>query len=201
MPQPEESNSADVSAVTDWAESFSKSPAYPCTFKLRFLNDQDAKEALSYFRECTALLVADTTFHVASVNIKSETYQDLVAKSVPVDAFRLVFRSPTYLTMKGAGFRYLFPEPRRLFLNLAKLWNQNAKGYEIGNRFLCDFYNVPLADIAVNAAWLRRHASLGTYFPDLHMMILPKLAIETPLDCYVVVHEWQHHAFHAGHHR
>jgi len=67
--------------------------------------------------------------------------------------------------------------------------------------FLCSIYDVPPATIVMNAAWLKRHGALGAYFPDFHMMILPKHNIKTSVDCYVVVHEWEHHAFHAGHHK
>jgi hypothetical protein len=67
--------------------------------------------------------------------------------------------------------------------------------------FLCSFYDVPFPDIIINQSWLRRHKALGSYFPDFHLMVLSKFRIETPVDCYVVVHEWQHHAFHGGHHR
>jgi CRISPR-associated endoribonuclease Cas6 len=124
--------------------------AYPCTFKIRFLNDEHAQEALKYFEEKATLMVADTTFHVASVSVQSETYQDLEEKALDVEAFRLVFKSPTYLASKGAAFHHLFPEPRRLFLNLAKLWNQNANGNGI-------------KDIEGYAKWLKPNLGVSGY--------------------------------------
>jgi CRISPR-associated endoribonuclease Cas6 len=132
------------------ADGYVLDPAYPCTFKIRFLNDQYAQEALKYFREKATIMVADTTFHLATVSVKSETYQDLAEKAFDVEAFRLVFKSPTYLASKGAKFHHLFPEPRRLFLNLAKLWNQNAKGNEI-------------KDVESYARWLKLNLGVSGY--------------------------------------
>lgn len=126
-------------------------PAYPCIFKIRFLNDRHAQKALQYFQAKSTIIIADTTFRVASIGIRSETYRDLIERATPnVDAFRLVFKSPTYLAVRGASFHHLFPEPRRLFLSLAKLWNYNATGEEI-------------EDTDAYAKWLKLNLGVSGY--------------------------------------
>jgi CRISPR-associated endoribonuclease Cas6 len=132
------------------ADGYVLDPAYPCTFKIRFLNELHAQGTFKYFQDKTTILVADTTFRIASISVKSETYQELSDKALDIAAFRLVFKSPTYLASKGARFHHLFPEPRRLFLNLAKLWNQNAKGNEI-------------QDVGFYAEWLKRNLGVSGY--------------------------------------
>lgn len=98
-------------------------PAFPCRVRFRFLKDELANHLLEYFCQKSTVTIIDTTFQIASVAIKSKDYSELVRAAEPVDAFRLYFRTPTYLASLGTGFHCLWPEPTRIFPNLMRLWN------------------------------------------------------------------------------
>jgi len=102
----------------------------PCRFKVRFLEDEHGKAFLSNLQGQEELTFAGAPFRIASTHVRHTSYQKLLDQAEKTDVFRLVFKSPTYLACKGTGFHILFPEPRRLFMNLAKLWNAYAHGLE-----------------------------------------------------------------------
>jgi len=106
-------------------------PSYPCRFKVRFLRDEYSKAFLDWLQRQNRVLIAKTGFRIVSVQVRSKSYQDILNEAQPSEAFRLIFKSPTYLAAKGAGFHSLFPEPRRVFLYLATLWNLHAGEHEI----------------------------------------------------------------------
>lgn len=68
-------------------------------------------------------------------------------------------------------------------------------------RYLSSFYDVPTPATRFDPQALAKIDALGLYFPDNHLIILPRRKLESAVEVYAVVHEWQHHAFHAGNHR
>jgi len=99
-------------------------PAYPCRMGVRFLADEYTKLLLRCFEAKPTFLIYDTTFEIATIKVKSISYQDLWERKNCVEAFRLYFQTPTCFAALGRKYYYLFPEPKRVFSNLLNLWNQ-----------------------------------------------------------------------------
>jgi len=123
-------------------------PARPCTFKIRLLDDEIAQTVMKCFQDRDTVKLANSEFRIARVRVSGQSYADILRNSAPSEAFRLVFKSPTYLASRGTEFHCLFPEPRRVFLHLAKLWKQHARGFEVD-------------DLDDYAAWLRRNSGVS----------------------------------------
>jgi len=99
-------------------------PGFPCRVVFKFLRNEIAKSLLEYFYSNSNVLIYDVVFHVASLNVKNESYEDLWnSAKKPTGAFRLIFLTPTYLATMGTDFHYLFPDHVRIFSNLMRLWN------------------------------------------------------------------------------
>jgi len=98
-------------------------PTFPCRVRFRFLKDEFANYVIDYFRQKNTVTIIDTGFQLASMAIKSKDYSEMEKEAKPVDAFRLYFRTPTYLASLGTSFHCLWPEPTRIFPNLMRLWN------------------------------------------------------------------------------
>lgn len=98
-------------------------PRSPCRVKIRFLEERYVRDVIEYFSKKNMVMIFDTAFHIASIEIKTKDYSELKEEARPVEAFKLYFNTPTYLASLGAGFYYLFPEPQKIFLNLMRLWN------------------------------------------------------------------------------
>jgi len=99
-------------------------PAFPCHTNFRFLSDEVAKCVLEYFYKNVEVLIYDAVFKVASLSVKSESYEDL-CKSVkePIKNLCLHFKTPTYLASLGTDYHFMFPEHVRIFSGLMRLWN------------------------------------------------------------------------------
>ena len=98
--------------------------SFPCKVCFRFLRESLAQHFLKYFYKSSSVMIYDTVFHVSSLRVHSEDYKGLwESVEEPVDAFRLVFRTPTYLAVLGSDHHYLFPDHMRIFPNLLRLWN------------------------------------------------------------------------------
>jgi CRISPR-associated endoribonuclease Cas6 len=97
----------------------------------RFLKDEFANYVIDYFRQKNTVTIIDTGFQIANIAIKSKDYLEMEKEAEPVNAFRLYFRTPTYLASLGTSFHCLWPEPTRIFPNLMRLWNAytTAKKY------------------------------------------------------------------------
>lgn len=98
-------------------------PAFPCRVRFRFLKDELASYLIDYFRQKDTVTIIDTGFHIASMTIKSKDYSEMEKEAKSVDAFRLYFKTPTYLASMGTSFHCLWPEPTKIFPNLMRLWN------------------------------------------------------------------------------
>jgi CRISPR-associated endoribonuclease Cas6 len=123
-------------------------PSIPARVEFRFLSDEPVRRLLDYFADRAGVLVYDTEFKVASITIGSATYEELES-SEPTDAFRLLFRSPTYLSAMGSRFDILYPDPIQLFTSLLRLWDIFTTGRKYGPEGLEEYRE-----------WLRAHAGV-----------------------------------------
>ena len=97
----------------------------PCWVSFRFLRDDLAQKFIRYFYGKSGVLIFDVGFDVNSITIRSKEYGELEREAEkPVGRVKLVFRSPTYLTVGGTDYHYLFPDHVRVFLHLMRLWNE-----------------------------------------------------------------------------
>ncbi len=103
-------------------------PAHPCRVGFRFLNDDLANYMLRFFDKQNSVMIFDTVFRIASLNIKSKSYKDLEHEACVAERFRLFFETPTYLPCLGSGYRWMFPDPVRVFSGLMRVWNRFSDG-------------------------------------------------------------------------
>src|SRR3972149_5792251 len=52
-------------------------PMFPCRASFRFLKEEYATFLLSFFKNQNSVLIFDTTFQIASMNVKCKSYEDL----------------------------------------------------------------------------------------------------------------------------
>lgn len=123
-------------------------PSAPARVEFRFLSDDPVRRLLDYFADRAGVLVYDTEFKVASITIGSAAYEEL-EDSEPVGSFRLLFRSPTYLSSMGSRFDLLYPDPAQLFTSLLRLWDVFTTGRKYGPGGLEEYRD-----------WLRAHAGI-----------------------------------------
>ena len=98
-------------------------PLFPCNVRFRFLKDEYATYLLNFFQKQNSVLVFDTIFRIASLSVNCKSYEELEKEARAVDAFRLVFRTPTYLASLGSGFHWMFPDSVKVFSSLMRSWN------------------------------------------------------------------------------
>lgn len=113
-------------------EGYLLDPALPCRVRFRFLKDEPARHLIEYFQQKSTVTIIDATFHIASMTIKSKDYSEIEGEAKPVHAFRLYFKSPTYLASLGTDFHCLWPEHTRIFPNLMRLWSSCNTGKYYG---------------------------------------------------------------------
>jgi CRISPR-associated endoribonuclease Cas6 len=137
--------------------------SFPCRVWFGFLRDELARFVVEYFCKSSDVLIFDTAFRVASLSVRSESYGELW-KSVdePVGSFRLCFETPTYLASLGTDFRYLFPDPVRVFSGLMRLWNLFSDGKRFGKEEFLEYKDWLLRNVGVCRFGLRsRIAFMG----------------------------------------
>jgi len=98
-------------------------PLFPCRVRFRFLKDEYATYLLGFFQKQNSVLILDTTFHIASLSVNCKGYEELEKEAQAVDAFRLLFRTPTYLASLGSSFHWMFPDAVKVFSSLLRAWN------------------------------------------------------------------------------
>jgi CRISPR-associated endoribonuclease Cas6 len=103
-------------------------PASPCHVGFRFLRDDLACYVLKFFEKQNAVIIFDTVFRIASLSIKSKSYADLEREAQAAERFKLVFETPTYLPYLGSSYRWMFPDPVRIFSGLIRVWNRFSDG-------------------------------------------------------------------------
>jgi len=98
-------------------------PLFPCRVRFRFLKDEYSTYLLSFFQKQNSVLVFDTTFRIASMSVKCKSYEELEKEAVATDAFRLAFRTPSYLSSLGIDYHWMFPDAVKVFCGLMRVWN------------------------------------------------------------------------------
>lgn len=98
-------------------------PAFPCHTWFRFLNDEYSTFLLSFFQKQSNVLIFDTPFQIASLSVNGKSYEDLEKESVATSAFRLHFKTPTYLASMGSSYHWMFPDAVKVFSSLMRSWN------------------------------------------------------------------------------
>jgi len=107
-------------------------PLFPCHVRFRFLKDEYATYLLNFFQKQNSVLVFDTTFRIASLSVNCKSYEELEKEAREVDAFRLVFKTPTYLASLGSSFHWMFPDAVKVFCGLMRVWNLFSDGRRFG---------------------------------------------------------------------
>ncbi len=126
-------------------------PNFPCRVRFKFLRDEIAKSLLEYFYKNTSVLIYDTVFQVASLNVKNESYEDLWSHAEePGKAFRLVFLTPTYLATLGTDYHYLFPDHTRICPSLMRLWNLFSDHKRFGKNEVLEYKEWLLKNMGVS---------------------------------------------------
>lgn len=105
-------------------KGFVLDPAHPCRVGFRFLRDELANYMLRFFEKHNSVMIFDTVFHIASLSIKSKSYESLVREAGTAGRFRLFFTTPTYMPCLGSSYRWMFPDAVRVFSGLMRLWNK-----------------------------------------------------------------------------
>ncbi|MEM2337615.1 MAG: CRISPR system precrRNA processing endoribonuclease RAMP protein Cas6 [Candidatus Bathyarchaeia archaeon] len=119
-------------SISQVENGFVLDPAYPCRVGFRFLRDDLAGYVLRFFEEQNNVLIFDTVFRIASLSIKSKSYEDLEREASAVERFRLIFETPTYLPCLGSSYRWMFPDAVRVFSGLMRVWNKFSDGRRFG---------------------------------------------------------------------
>jgi CRISPR-associated endoribonuclease Cas6 len=138
-------------------------PSVPACVEFRFLSDEHVRRLMEYFAERARVLIYDTEFKVATISMDSITYEKLES-SEPVDAFRLYFRSPTYLSAMGSRFNLLYPDPVQLFTSLLRLLDTFTTGRRHGPGGLEEYRD-----------WLRAHAGVTEHAIRTHLAEMARM--------------------------
>ncbi|MCX8151380.1 MAG: CRISPR system precrRNA processing endoribonuclease RAMP protein Cas6 [Candidatus Bathyarchaeota archaeon] len=105
-------------------EGYVLDPQYPCGVSFRFLRDEYSAYLLSFFQRQNSALIFDTPFQIASMNISCRSYGDLEREAQAVGGLTLDFKTPTYLPNLNSCYRWMFPDPVKVFCSLMRCWNQ-----------------------------------------------------------------------------
>ena len=103
-------------------------PQFPCRAVFRFLKDEHSTFLLRFFEKQSSVLVFDTTFQIASMNVKCKSYEELEKETQACDGLRFEFRSPTYFASMGSSYHGMFPDAVRVFSGLMRVWNMFSDG-------------------------------------------------------------------------
>jgi len=103
-------------------------PLFPCLVRFRFLKDEYAIYLLNFFQKQSSVLVFDAAFRIASMSVSCKSYEQLEKEASSIDAFRLFFRTPTYLASLGSDFHWMFPDAVKVFSSLMRTWNLFSDG-------------------------------------------------------------------------
>jgi len=125
--------------------------AYPCRVGFRFLSDERLRRFMEFFSQKDGVLIADTEFKIASINLRSVSYGELL-EAEPLKSFRLVFRTPTYLSSMGSKYESLYPEPVQVFSNLMRVWDAFSDSRVFGEEGLKSYKE-----------WMRMHVGVSAY--------------------------------------
>lgn len=97
-------------------------------FRLGFLVDDIGKRLLERLFDLKVKL-GEVEFSLVEVNLRKKNYDEFVKDVNVSDRFRVFFRTPTQLSVRGVDFPFLFPDPRYVYPSIARLWNAFAPEY------------------------------------------------------------------------
>ncbi len=109
-------------------EGYVLDPSFPCRVGFRFLKDEYSTYLLSFFQKQNSVLIFDTTFTIASMNVHCKSYADLEKEAQQIDGFTLVFKTPTYLASLGSSYHWMFPDAVKVFSSLMRCWDLFSDG-------------------------------------------------------------------------
>lgn len=123
----------------------------PCTFKIRFLKGKYVRELMKNFERRSSFMLKDKTLRLEVLKVNSSEYEDLKT-SAPAEKIHFEFITPTRLSALGRSREYLFPEPKKIFGGLLKIWN-DFSGFPIPSSDFEDYMN-----------WLGRESWVTRYY-------------------------------------
>ena len=94
-------------------------------FEIKFLRDDLANIFMQGVFGLDDVKIGDCSFAINSVNVRKEDFKDLLNKNFS-GRIGLEFHTPTYFSIRGRPFPYLFPDIRKLTVNLLNIWNSYA---------------------------------------------------------------------------
>jgi CRISPR-associated endoribonuclease Cas6 len=102
-------------------------PGDQVKFHAGFLQDHIGEKTLQKILEGRPeIKLGEIPFTLVKIELKRTTYEELVKTAQPEEIITVRFQSPTQLPIMGRDFPLLFPDPRYVYGNVARLWNQNA---------------------------------------------------------------------------
>lgn len=97
-------------------------------FRLGFLVDAIGEKLLEHLFDFQVKL-GEVEFSLVEIELRKKSYDEFVRNVSVSDRFRVLFRTPTQLSVMGVDFPLLFPDPRYVYPSLARLWNTFAPEY------------------------------------------------------------------------
>ncbi len=97
-------------------------------FRIGFMLDELGEKMLEHLFDFKVRL-AEVDFSIGEIELRRKSYEELVKDVKVYDRFRMIFKSPTQLSVRGVEFPFLFPDPRYVFPSIARLWNTFAPEY------------------------------------------------------------------------
>ena len=122
----------------------------PCMVCFRFLRGEIASCFLEYFHKSSEVMIYNAFFHISLIKVRSEAYEDIWESTEPAEAFRLHFITPTYLSVLGTEYHYMFPDHMRIFSNLLRLWNMFSDARKLGEEELSEYKEWLLENMGVS---------------------------------------------------
>ncbi|MEM4721961.1 MAG: CRISPR system precrRNA processing endoribonuclease RAMP protein Cas6 [Candidatus Methanomethylicaceae archaeon] len=104
-------------------EGYVADSSKPIKLVIKSLNDALFQEITKYLSSARTLMIRDVTLFLQGAHIQTLDYDSIMKNSEDVSELELNFVTPTYLSDSRSEYFSLFPEPRRLFMNLLRIWN------------------------------------------------------------------------------
>jgi len=136
-------------------------PLHPCRVGFRFLKDEYAAYLLKFFQQRNSVMVLDTTFRIASLNVNCKSYEDIEKESIPINELKLIFKTPTYFASLGSGYHWMFPDAVKVFSNLMRAWNM----FSDGKRFSKE-------DYIAYKEWLTKNVGVAEYQLETKLAVM-----------------------------
>jgi len=95
--------------------------------------------------------------------VNSKGYEELEKEAQAADAFRLSFRTHTYLANLGSSFHWMFPDAVRVFSSLMRVWNL----FSDGRRFDKEEY-------LAYKEWLAKDAGVSEYELQTRLAVMKR---------------------------